>query len=65
MGTYEDAFKNFLRVRNHLLKEMKGDPYNIFAQMYRKCFSLPLIFYKDKEFEKCIEEIKEMVNKGG
>ena len=65
MGVYEDTFKNFLRVRDRLLEEMNGDPYSISAQAYRKCFALPLIFYKDKELQMCIEEIKTMVNKGG
>ena len=65
MGVYEDTFKNFLRVRDRLLEEMNGDPYSISAQAYRKCFSLPLMFYKDKDFQMCIEEIKTMVNKGG
>ena len=65
MRVYEETFKNFLRVRDHLLEEMNGDPYSISAQAYRKCFSLPLMFYKDKGFEACIKEIKAMVNKGG
>lgn len=65
MRVYEETFKNFLRVRDRLLEEMNGDPYSISAQAYRKCFSLPLMFYKDKGFEACIKEIKAMVNKGG
>ena len=65
MEAYEDTFKNFLMVRDRLLDEMNGDPYSISAQAYRKCFSLPLMFYKDKGFETCIEEIKAMVDKGG
>ena len=64
MGVYEDTFKKFLMVRDSLLDETKGDHYSISAQAYRKCFSLPLIFYKDKGFETCIEEIKAMVSKG-
>ena len=64
MLAYEYTLKKFLMVRDRLLDETKGDPYSISAQAYRKCFSLPLIFYKDKKFEKCIEEIKEMVNNG-
>lgn len=64
MGFYEKTFKNFLMVRDRLREEISGDHYGISAQAYRKCFSLPLIFYKDKSTEKCIEEIKTIVDKG-
>ena len=60
MEIYERTFKNFLEVRDALFEEMAQCPYCLAAQAYRKCYGVPLIFYKDKSKIDSIEQLKSM-----
>ena len=62
MEMYEETFRIFLEVRDALFEEMAQDPYCLAAKAYRKCYSVPLIFYKDKNKQDCINELKNMSN---